>query len=141
MLRKIFGTRKINKIGFEDVVNFLNNKPKNTILINTLSSSEQNILIKNTTRYDNEESVINDTLKNGCSHKIIIYGKNCCDESMDNRYFQLINLGYIEEKLHIYYGGMLEWCLLQDVYDVVNFPTTNKCVDIIRFRESPKMSF
>ena len=40
----------------------------------------------------------------------------------------------MEEKLFIYYGGLLEWCLLQDVYDVTNFPTTNKCVDIIRFR-------
>ena len=65
---------------------------------------------------------------------IIIYGKNCCDETIDNKYFQLINLGYIEEKLFIYYVGLLEWCLLQDVYDDANFPTTNKCVDILRFR-------
>jgi hypothetical protein len=70
---------------------------------------------------------------------IIIYGKNCCDETIDNKYFQLINLGYIEEKLFIYYGGLLEWCLLQDVYDDTNFPTTNKCVDILRFRGNQVM--
>lgn len=134
MIRKIFGTRKINKVGFEDIVDFVNKKTKNVILINTLTSGEQNVLIRHTTPYDNEEKVVNDILKNGCTHIIIIYGKNCCDETIDNKYFQLINLGYIEEKLFIYYGGLLEWCLLQDVYDVTNFPTTNKCVDIIRFR-------
>ena len=139
MIRKIFGTRKINKVGFEDIVNFLKSKGKNIILISTLSSSDQNILIKNTTPSDNEEKIINDTLKNGCTYVIIIYGKNCCDESVDNKYFQLVSIGYIEEKIHIYYGGMLEWCLLQDIYDTVNFPTTNKCTDIIQFREKPKL--
>ena len=99
MIRKIFGTRKINKVGFEDIVNFLKSKAKNVILISTLSSSDQNLLIKNTTPSDNEEKIINDTLKNGCIYVIIIYGKNCCDESVDNKYFQLISIGYIEEKM------------------------------------------
>ena len=136
MLRKMFGTREIKKAGFGDVVDFLNNKKKNVILINTLSSCEQNILIKQTTPHDYEEKVINDTFKNGCMHTIIIYGKNCCDKTVDEKYFQLINLGYIEEKVFVYYGGLLEWCLLQDIYDVIHFPTTSKCVDILHF--SPK---
>jgi hypothetical protein len=120
----MFGTRKIIKVGFGDISDFLNNK--NVILINTLSSCEQQLLIKQTTPHDFEEQVINDTFKRGCTHIIIIYGKNCSDESVDNKYFQLINLGYIEEKVFVYYGGLLEWCLLQDVYDVVHFPTTSK---------------
>ncbi len=136
MIRKIFGAKKINKVGFEDIVDFVNKKIKNAILINTLSSYDQNVLIKHTTPYDNEEKVINDILKNGCTHIIIIYGKNCCDGAIDDKYFQLINLGFKEEKLFIYYGGLLEWCLLQDVYDDTSFPTTNKCVDILKFREN-----
>lgn len=133
MIRKFFGRKKINKKGFGDIIDFINNKTENTILINTLSSSEQNLLIKNTTTYNLEESVINDTFNNGCNLKIIIYGRNNCDEKVDEKYFQLINLGYMEENLFVYYGGLLEWCLLQDIYDESNFPTTSKCVDILQF--------
>jgi hypothetical protein len=133
MIRKFFGRKKINKSGFGDIIDFLNNKAKDTILINTLSASEQNVLIKNTTTHDIEEQVINDIFNNGCKIKIIIYGRNSCDERVDEKYFQLINLGYIEDKLFVYYGGLFEWCLLQDIYDVSNFPTTSKCIDILRF--------
>lgn len=136
MLRKIFGTRNTKKVGFGDIVDFLNNKTSNVILINTLSSSEQNLLIKKTTPHDEEEKVVNDTFKNGCTHIIIVYGKNCRDETVDKKYFQILNLGYIEEKVFVYYGGLLEWCLLQDVYDIIHFPTTSKCVNILQF--SPK---
>jgi hypothetical protein len=133
MMRKIFGRKKVNKCGFGDIIDFIDNKTKNTILINTLSSSEQNLLIKKTTTHDVEEQVINDAFKQGYKTKIIIYGKNNFDEKVDEKYFQLINLGYLEENVYVYYGGLFEWCLLQDIYDVANFPTTNKCVDILHF--------
>lgn len=133
MIRKFFGRKKINKYSFDDIINFINGKLKNVILINTLSMSEQKILIKNTTLYDVEEKVVNDALKNGNNTKIIIYGKNNHDDTVDEKYFQLINLGYVEENVFVYYGGLFEWCLLQDIYDSANFPTTNVCNDLLQF--------
>ena len=54
---------------------------------------------------------------------------------MDERYLQLVNLGYMEERIFVYCGGLFEWCLLQDVYDKLNFPTTNTCQDIFQYDE------
>jgi len=34
----------------------------------------------------------------------------------------------------MYCGGLFEWMLLQDVYGSVEFPTTGREVDILKFR-------
>jgi len=134
MFRNIFGTKYINKVGFEDILKL---KPGSTILINTLPLSEQSYLIKNTTRFDNEENIINQSMKDDCQLVIIIYGKNSLDGSIEEKYSQLKNIGYIENKLYIYYGGLFEWCMLQDVFGVDNFESIGKCIDILKYK--PKL--
>jgi hypothetical protein len=34
----------------------------------------------------------------------------------------------------VYFGGMFEWLLLQDVYGSDSFPTTSKEIDILKFK-------
>jgi hypothetical protein len=134
MFRNIFGTKYINKVGFEDILKL---KPGSTILINTLPLSEQSYLIKNTTGFDNEENIINQSMKDDCQLVIIIYGKNSLDGSIEEKYSQLKSIGYTENKLYIYYGGLFEWCMLQDVFGVDNFESIGKCIDILKYK--PKL--
>ena len=104
------------------------------MLINTLLIEEQNILIKNTIPSNGEENIINESLLLYEPKIIILYGKNCLDSTMETKYNQLIQLGYLRNNLYIYYGGLFEWCLLQDVYGDSNFPTTNQVVDFFKYR-------
>jgi hypothetical protein len=134
MFRNIFGTMYINKVGFEDVLKI---KPGLTILINTLPLDEQSYLIKNTTKFDNEENIINESMKNDCQLVIIIYGKNSLDGSIEEKYSQLKNIGYTEKKLYIYYGGLFEWCMLQDIFGIDNFESIGKCIDVLKYK--PKL--
>lgn len=133
MLRNIFGQKPMNKVGFEDILLFLKSPKKDMILINTLPVHEQEVLIEHTTNIIEEETIINEYLRKS-TKMIIIYGKNCVDNSVETKYSQIINLGYCESNLYIYYGGLFEWCLLQDIYDTKDFPTTNVCCDILKFR-------
>jgi hypothetical protein len=88
-------------------------------------------LIKNTISYQTEETVINDILqdytKNPKHYFIIVYGKNGADDSVDKKYKQLTGFGFINT--FVYYGGMFEWILLQDIYGKDHFPTTNSGVN------------
>jgi hypothetical protein len=134
MLRKIFGNDDFNKIGFDDIV-YLNKFPsKKIILINTLPINEQSFLIKGTTSFQIEEKIINDSLRQYDQITIIIYGKNNIDDSVEVKYRQLQNLGYSRNNLYIYYGGILEWSLLQDIYGNDNFQTTSHNIDVLKFK-------
>jgi hypothetical protein len=124
----------IKKIGFEDVKILIDEKDTVTI-INTLSSVEQHCLIKNTLLYDKEEETINDLLEK-CNYrkKIMIYGKNNLDDTVEHKYRQLAGLGFLQ--IYIYQGGMFEWLLLQDVFGETDFPTIGRTLDLLKY--SPK---
>lgn len=126
------------KINFEDI-QYAIQKPNEYIMINTLPISEQDCLIKNTLPYDQEEKTINELLNNYDlnNKKIIIYGKNANDETADKKYSQLKTLGFSE--IYLYSGGLFEWMLLQDIYGNVEFPTTKKILDILKYKASRKL--
>lgn len=123
---------KIKKVGFEDIKNAIEH-PKEYLLINTLPITEQDCLIKNTIRYCDEENIINTLLESyDIKEKIIIYGRNTNDETVEKKYKQLISLGFCS--IYVYYGGMFEWMLLQDIFGFEEFPTSKKDNDILRFK-------
>ena len=121
------------KINFEDI-QYAIQKSNDYIIINTLPISEQDCLIKNTLPYEQEEKTINDLLNNYDlnNKKIIIYGKNANDESSEKKYSQLRTLGFSE--IYLYTGGLFEWLLLQDIYGSVEFPTSKKILDILKYK-------
>jgi len=120
------------KINYEDI-QFIIKNPEGHLLINTLSTSEQNCLIVNTININNEENIINTCIKRGAKDiKIVIYGKNSNDEKLYNKYTQLNSLGFYN--VYIYTGGLFEWLMLQDIYGEKEFPTTNKELDILKYK-------
>ena len=121
------------KIGFEDMQSLLND----SIIINTLNNEQQKCLIKNTIISHDEENKINTLLNNNdINSNIIIYGINCCDDTIYKKYEQLNKLGF--NNIFIYVGGIFEWLLLQDIYGNDNFPTTSNDLDILKYK--PKKS-
>jgi hypothetical protein len=128
-------SNNIKKIGFEDVKIAIEKKE---YIINTLNKDEQNCLIKNTVGINSEENVINTLLDeyNMKKVRIIIYGKNCADDSIEKKFKQLSSLGFTN--LYVYYGGLFEWLLLQDIYGEEEFPTTTKVIDILQYK-SPRV--
>ena len=71
-------------------------------------------------------------MNNNLSVNIVLYGKNNIDESVYQKYNQLINLGFINT--YIYIGGLFEWLLLQDIYGDENFQTTTSERDILKYQ-------
>ena len=122
----------IPKINFEDVKLSINNS--NYLLINTLPNHEQNCLIYKTIHFASEEQIINDLVNNNKSHNIIIYGKNCNDDSVYKKYNQFIDLGFTN--VYLYLGGLFEWLLLQDIYGKDMFKTTSNELDIIKYKSN-----
>jgi len=120
------------RVSFEDVQKAL--KTNSYLLLNTLTENEQHCLIKNTISYTMEEKIINELLNQYQMKEnvIIIYGKNTNDLSVEKKYKQLQVLGFIE--IYIYWGGMFEWLLLQDIYGTDEFPTTSKVIDILNYK-------
>jgi hypothetical protein len=98
-----------------------------------MNINEQDCLIKYTVPYQMEEKIVNELITN-CEFrkKIIIYGKNTNDESVEKKYKQLIGFGFLE--VYLYVGGMFEWMLLQDIYGKEEFPTTTRVLDILRYK-------
>ena len=120
------------KIMFEDV-QFAIRYPDQHIIINTMLPNDQDCLIRNTILYHMEEKTINDMIAAyELRKKIIIYGKNANDVSVEKKYKQLSTLGFSE--VYIYCGGMFEWMLLQDIYGKEEFPTTAKVLDILKYK-------
>ena len=125
-------TKKIQYINFGEVQNAIKNK--DYLIINTLSILEQDCLIKNTVLFQQEENTINELLSpfQTVQKKIIIYGKNCYDETVDKKANQFISLGF--KNVLIYRGGLFEWLLLQDIYGNIEFSTTKKVLDLLKYR-------
>ena len=122
----------IPKINYDDVKLSINNS--NYLLINTLPNHEQNCLIYKTIHFASEEQIINDLVNNNKSHNIIIYGKNCNDDSVYKKYNQFIDLGFTN--VYLYLGGLFEWLLLQDIYGKDIFKTTSNELDIIKYKSN-----
>lgn len=121
-------------VGFEDVKIAIR-KNGRYILINTLLSGEQDVLIQGTVPMEREETIINAQLNdyNTPDLPVIVYGRNSCDSSVDQKQTQLRALGIVD--VYIYAGGLFEWLVLQDLYGAGEFPTTNKdIVDILKYR-------
>lgn len=124
-------TQSMKKINYEDMQTVTKN-PEIYLIINTLSPSDQKCLIVNTTVAEEEEILINKYLKENKSIRIIVYGKNCNDDSVQKKYQQLLTLGFYN--IFVYTGGMFEWLLLQDIYDKDLFPTTKKELDLLKYK-------
>jgi hypothetical protein len=125
--------KTIQKIGFEDVKYAIQNNI-NHIIINTLPITEQQCLILNTIPIHIEEKLINEILNSyePIQKKIIIYGKNTCDSTVDVKYKQLEDLGF--KDIYVYSGGLFEWLLLQDIYGKDEFPSTSRELDILKYK-------
>lgn len=106
------------------------------LLINTLQNNNQNCLIENTINSLNEEEIINNIIKEKNQNKylICIYGENCNDANIMKKYNQLLQLGFNRENIYIYNGGLFEWLCLQDIYGDDEFLTTNKELDILKYK-------
>jgi hypothetical protein len=125
------------KINFEDMQKVCKNH-ESYILISTLPENEQNCLIINTINPQQEEGIMNKFLRNGTKGvRIIIYGRNCNDETVNKKYDQLLKLGF--SNTYIYIGGLFEWLLLQDIYGNDEFQTTSKMLDILKYKASKRL--
>ena len=122
-----------NKIGFEDIKYAMEHLDM-YIIISTLGPNEQGCLIKGTLSLETETVLMNNLIEDADLHvkTIIVYGKNAADSSADKKYHQLRSLGF--SKLAIYSGGLFEWVLLQDIYGSIEFPTTGRELDLLKYR-------
>ena len=122
----------IRKVNYEDIQYSIINS-SNYILLNTLPSTYQTCLILNTLSMDDEVNYIDNLISKIKNDKfIIIYGLNSNDDSVIKKYHQLLGLHFIN--VFVYTGGLFEWLLLQDIYGEDEFPTTNKEIDILKFK-------
>ena len=111
-----------NTLTFENIQEYIQKDNSNIILLNTLNKNNQEYNIFNTINIENEETIINNLIKNNNKKIIIyIYGKNCYDISVFNKYNQLKKLEF--NNLYIYLGGLFEWLLLQEIYGNELFPS------------------
>jgi rhodanese-related sulfurtransferase len=122
-------------IGFDDLLGCIRNPAKYAI-IHTMPESET-VLINGTLTASQEESFINEYLSKYVETQktIILYGRNCCDDSTRKKRAQLLSLGI--SNVYIYVGGLFEWILLQDIYGTAEFPTTNLVTDLLAYRPRP----
>ena len=123
--------QSMRKINFEDMQIVIKN-PEIYLIINTLSPNDQNCRIINTIDVDQEEIIINKYMKENRNIRIVIYGKNCNDESVEKKYNQLLSIGF--NNIFIYNGGMFEWLMMQDIYGIDLFPTTKKELDFLKYK-------
>jgi hypothetical protein len=91
------------------------------LLLNTLSQENQSYLIYGTLCASKETDQMNFYLKTNRSIEIILYGKDHLDRTMIEKYNQLKQLGFT--RIRIYFGGLFEWALLQDIYGTDLFKT------------------
>lgn len=127
----------VKKVGFEDI-QYIQNNGNNGIIINTLNINEQNCIISSTISPNKEEKVINDMLKQDLTKTIIIYGRNNLDETIYQKYKDLVYLGF--KNVYIYPGGIFEWMCLQDIYGFEEFKTTTKEIDILKYKPVSKLN-
>lgn len=128
----------MKRVGFDDVLLAMKH-PQMYLLISTLPKLEQQCLIPHTVPVGEEEPIMNRlmTLDLHGKKPVILYGKNCADISVEQKYHQLTTLGFRE--VHVYGGGMLEWTLLQDIFGTSEFPTTSVVTDLLRFQPQRRL--
>jgi len=97
------------------------------ILLNTLPVQEQNYLIRGTINAIHENDFINGLIKKDRGKEIIIYGRDHHDMKVIEKYNKLKKVGFT--KIYIYFGGLFEWSLLQEIYGVSNFQTDGNVKD------------
>ena len=137
-------TNKICAIGFEDILQFQRTTKEghtgNLILINTLSLNEQEILICKTISAKEEEHILNELLETYQTRRvqIVIYGRNSADITVFDKQEQIRKLGFTH--VYVYLGGLFEWLLLQDIYGVDAFKTTNICRDILKYSPAKSLN-
>jgi hypothetical protein len=102
------------------------------ILINTLPLTRQDCLIKGTLKAFIEVEYMNKLLKTNKNKEIVVYGIHHTDTSVIQKYNQLKKLGFTN--VHIYFGGMYEWLLLQEVFDIINFQTDGTIQNIVDYK-------
>ena len=118
---------------FEDVQRFVSATDAH-ILLNVMDETDQDVLIlKTLSAYDEVktlEMLIDDA---EFDYKILVYGKNMGDiEKILKKQKQLEALGFSE--VYVYFGGLFEWVLLQDIYGKELFKTTRSVTDILRYK-------
>jgi rhodanese-related sulfurtransferase len=102
------------------------------VLINTMDINRQNCLIKGTLKISIEVDFMNKLLKTNKNKEIIVYGIHHTDLSVIKKYNQLKKLGF--KNVHIYFGGIYEWLLLQDVFSTINFQTDGIVENIVDYK-------
>ncbi len=117
-------------INFEDLQSAINEE--RTLIINTLDAHMQSCLIAGTLAIEQEVELLNAQLKKNTEVRIIIYGMNATDKTVQKKYEQLLKLGFYN--VYIFSGGLFEWLLLQDVYGSELFPTTATKVDLLKYK-------
>jgi hypothetical protein len=128
-------TSLMKKINFEDMQRVI--EKDDVLLINTLDINNQKCLIKNTILPEKEVKLLNDYIKTSRNYKIVIYGMNSCDNSLNTKYEQLNQLGFIN--IYVYPGGLFEWLLLQDIYGEELFPTTSSEIDHLKYKGNQQL--
>jgi len=113
-------------IHFEDIYK------NESILINTLPDSEQMCLIHRTIKASDETNVMNNCMKTNKHSVIVVYGKNYRDKTIIKKFNQLKKFGFTN--VHIYFGGIFEWILLQDIYGTEHFKTDGIPTDILQYK-------
>lgn len=109
------------KLNIEEMQTILKT-PEKYIIIHTLMYEYQDCILPGTVPDTREESVINEMLTriDIPDKPIVIYGKNARDETVEKKAKQLKSLGIHD--ISVYYGGMFEWLLLNEVYGYTEFP-------------------
>ena len=94
MLNFFLKKTNLQYINYQNVQEYINDN--NAIIINTLIGSEQGCLIYNTINYTAEQELFNQLINNYDfkSKTIVIYGRNCNDNSVMKKANQLIELGF-----------------------------------------------
>jgi hypothetical protein len=122
---------KTYKIGFEEMHKAIRS-PRQYCIIHTMAINDQECLVLNTVRAEEEEKRMEAILEKPAGIKVVVYGRNNVDETVEKKYRQLVGLGLSE--VYVYVGGMFEWVLLQELYGEDNFPTAGKCRDLLKYK-------
>ncbi|ADX05949.1 hypothetical protein 162322554 [Organic Lake phycodnavirus 1] len=112
-------------VHFEDIF-------KHDVIINTLPEHEQFCLIDKTLNINEEINTMNQYLKTNKKIWVVVYGKNYRDKTIIKKFNQLKKLGFTN--VSIYFGGMFEWLMLQEIYGSDNFKTQGNTLDILQFK-------
>lgn len=127
-------THSVKKVNFEYIQGEITNSE--SYIISTLPLEQQECLINGTLTPTRETDMLNHYLKKNFTIKLIIYGMNASDETLANKCYQLLKLGYTN--IYVYPGGLFEWLLLQDIYGEELFPTTGVCRDHLKYKGNKK---